>query len=312
MRSFIKYLESKNHSKATQKHYLLSFDKFMQWYGNQVESCTKKDILNYLAYLKDKRNQENITRNNNLIALNHYFTFLVQSGAALHNPTTLIKIRGTQKKKLHHIYTFEQLEQLHDDFYHKYIRNFDQNHIPKNQRQQSFLNRERNYIMLGFLIYQGLATNELQKITLNDIDLNKATVKITGSKKSSERTIALNASQIGSLINYLNIIRPQFFNYRNDESDQLFLLLPATGKTVTNSNDIMSVIKPLTKQVRNLDTKFTKLVQIRASVITYWIKNYGLRKAQYLAGHKNIHTTETYLPNDLESLTDDITRFNPF
>ena len=312
MQQFIEYLESKNHSKATQGHYLFNVNRFLQWHGNGVENCTKKDILKYLEHLKTNKNQENITRNNNLIALNHYFTFLVQSGAALNNPTTLIKIRGTQKKKLYNIYTFEQLEQLHDDFYHKYIRSFDHGHIPKNQRQQSFLNRERNYIMLGFLIYQGLATNELQRITLADIDLNKATVKIARGIKSSERTIKLNASQIGSLINYINIIRPQFFDYRSDENQNLFLPLPATGKFKTNSQDIMGVIKPITKQVRTLDTKFTKLAQIRASAITHWIKTYGLRKTQYLAGHKYIHTTETYLPNDLESLTDDITKFNPF
>ena len=247
MHTFIKYLESKNHSKATQEHYLFNVNRFLHWHGSDTSNCTKKDVLNYLTYLKNKRNLENITRNNNLIALNHYFTFLLKSGDILNNPTALIKIRGTQKKKLYNIYTFEQLEQLHDDFYHKFIRSFDHNHIPKNQRQQSFLNRERNYIMFGILIYQGLATNQLQRISLTDVDLNKATLKVTGSKKSSERTISLNASQIGSLINYINIIRPQFFNYRSDENQKLFLPLPATSKFKTNSLDILGVIKPLTK-----------------------------------------------------------------
>ena len=312
MKDFRAYLQTKNLSESTQDYYLFHVNRFLEWFGDEVMNCDKKDILKYLAYLKNNRNQQNITRRNNLIALNHYFTFLVQNEIIQTNPATLLKIRGTQRKRLYKIYTIEQLEQLHDDFYHAFIRGFDENHIPKNQRKPSFLNRQRNYIMLGFLIYQGLATNELQKISLTDIDLNKAQVHIAGGKTGSERMIPLNASQIGSLMVYMQNIRPQFLDYRNDESNQLFLPLPETGKAHTNSLNIMSIIKPLTRQVRSLTPGLTRLAQIRASVITYWIKNYGLRKTQYLAGHKHINSTENYLPNDLESLSEDVTKFNPF
>lgn len=312
MQEFIQFLESKNLSQSTQKYYLWYVNRFLLWLDKEPMNCTKKDVLNYLSYLKNNRNQQNITRRNNLIALNHYFSFLVQNDIIQTNPTALLKIRGTQKKKLYKIFSFEQLEQLHDDFYHAFIRVFDENHIPKNQRKQSFLNRQRNYIVLGFLIYQGLATNELQKINLTDIDLNKAAVKVAGGKTGSERIIPLNASQIGSLIQYLQNIRPQFLDYHREESQQLFLPLPKTGNARTDSLNMMGVIKPLTRQVRSLAPGLTRLAQIRASVITYWIKNYGLRKTQYLAGHKHINSTENYLPNDLESLSEDITKFNPF
>lgn len=307
----MKYLEGKNLAKSTQTAYLGNVNLFLAWYKTEPISCQKKDVLKYLGYLNAK-GLENITRNNHLIALNHYFTFLVQNGEAEQNPTELLKIRGTQKKKLYRTYTAEELQTLYDSYHHVFIRTFDDSHIPKNQRRQSFLSRQRNYVMLGMLIYQGLHTNELQRITLADVDLNKANVKIAGSKKSNDRKIPLNASQIGSLIIYLNTIRPHFFDYRSDESGQLFLPLPESGSTRTNSLNIMGVIKPLTQQSQSLDAKLVNFKQVRASVITLWIKNHDLRKAQYLAGHRYIHTTETYLPNDLESLTEDITRFNPF
>ena len=66
------------------------------------------------------------------------------------------------------------------------------------------------------------------------------------------------------------------------------------------------------KQLKSIDRNFTNFLQIRTSVITHWIQTEGLRKAQYLAGHKHIQSTERYLPNDIDSLMNDIQRFNPF
>lgn len=313
MQEFTKYLQQKNHSKTTQIAYLRYVNNFLNWFDKETINCQKKDILNYLGYLKNQKKHQNITRRNSLIALNHYFNFLMQNDLIATNPTALLKIRGTHKKMLYNIYTFEELEQLNDNFYHNFIRNYNDNHIPKNQRKQSHLTRQRNYVMFSLLIYQGLSTSELQKITLDDLCLTKATITIKNGRKSNTRTIHLNASQIGSLINYTQLIRPQFLEYQKNQDRQcLFLPLPEAGKTKTENTKLMGTLKQLTKQVRTLDNKFLNFKQIRASVITHWIKTVGLRKTQYFAGHRYISTTEGYLTNDLESLTEDITKFNPF
>lgn len=316
--NFISYLQNRNLSKTTQIAYQRNVNLFAAWYKKDLINCTKKDVLKYLEHLQNKKQQENITRRNALIAINHYFTFLVKSERAAHNPTAVIKIRGTKKHSLYKIYTAEELQTLYDNYYHTFIRNFNDHcfasrigGIPANQREQSLLSRQRNYVMLGMLIYQGLSTNELQKIKLADIDLNKAAVKVAGGRKSNERKINLHTSQIGSLINYINAIRPQFFNYCN-ETEQLFFALPESGKKKTQSENLMGTLKPLTKHVKSTDKNFLNFKQIRASVITHWLKNEGLRKTQYLAGHRYISSTEKYLPNNLQGLIDDITKFNPF
>lgn len=318
MEDFIFYLESKNHSKTTQKAYLRNVNLFLGWYKNEPINCTKKDVLKYLEYLQNKQLQENITRRNALIAINHYFAFLCKNDEATSNPTALIKIRGTHKKHLYKIYSAEELTQLYDNYYHTFIRNYNDScfasrlgGIPANQRQQTLLSRQRNYIMLGLLIYQGLATNELQRITINDIDTNKGTIKISSSKKSNERTLPLNASQIGAMINYIENIRPNFFVFC-EERESLFFALPESSKQKTNAVNLMHTFKPLTKQVKSIDKNLLNFKQIRASVITGWLKVEGLRKTQYYAGHRYISSTEKYLPNNLDGLIDDITKFNPF
>jgi len=312
MNDFIKFLEAGNLSASTQKYYVLHINKFLQWYDNDAINTEKKDILKYLEHLKKNKKQQNITRKNSLIALNHYFNFLMQNELITSNPTSFIKIRGTKKKQIYKLFTADELARILDDFYNIYIKNFDENHIPKNQRRQSFLSRNRNYCMLTFLIYQGLHTNELQKITLDDIDLIKASVKIRASKKSAERKLNLKAEQIGVLMHYLQNIREQISEFHQTENNSLFLMMPKSGKSTTASKNVMNIIKPMSRQVKKISENFINFKQIRASVITLWIKTYGLRKTQYTAGHKYIHSTETFLSNDLESLTDDITKFNPF
>jgi len=310
MKDFIKYLQQKNLSASTQKYYRLYVERFLYWLDKEPVNATQKDILAYLSHLKNHRNQQNITRRNSLIALNHYFTCLQKNGTTDHNPTALIKIRGTQKKTLYHIYSFDELQQIGDDYYNVFVRNFDETHIPKNQRLFSRLNRQRNNAILNILIYQGIRTNELPNIHLNDIDLLKA--QITIRRKNTSRTLNLHATQIGVLMQYLQQIRPQFLAYRSQETEQVFLPLPETGKKHTESTSTKGLTKPLSRQLKKIAPRYTRLAQIRASVITHWIKTYGLRKAQYMAGHKTIISTENYLQNDLDSLTDDIEKFNPF
>lgn len=308
---FIQFLEAKNLSKKTQVAYIRNANLFLKWYKKPIENCTQKDVLKYLEHLQVNNNLQNITRRNHLIAIGHYLSLLVKNEAIKTNPTALIKIRGTHKQQLYRTYTAEELQTIYDNFYMMYVQNYNDNHIPKNQRTQAFLSRQRNYIILGFLINQGLATNELQKINVTDIDLNKGTITITGGKKSNERKLPLHPAQTGALIHYINNIRPQFFTYCN-ESDKLFFTLPESSKQKTATINLMHVFKPLTKQVKALDANFINFKQVRASVITTWLKTQGLRKAQYLAGHKYISTTERYLPNEITGLIDDISKFNPF
>jgi site-specific recombinase XerD len=316
--NFTDYLQSKNHSTSTQRAYIRNVNLFLNWYKKDAANCTKKEVLKYLEYLQNKKQQDNITRRNALISINHYFAFLVSTEQAATNPTALIKIRGTHKRQLYKIFSAEELTQLYDNYYHTFIRNFNDfcfasilGGIPANQRQQALLSRQRNFVMLGLLLYQGLSTNELQNITVNDIDTNKGTIKINSSKKSNERILLLHASQTGALINYINNIRQQFFTFC-EESNKLFFALPESSKQKTNTEKLMHTFKPLTKQVKSIDKNFLNFKQVRASVITGWLKVEGLRKTQYLAGHRYISSTEKYLPNNLDGLIDDIAKYNPF
>jgi len=310
---FTEYLQKKDLTKTTQNSYLKDVNRFLQWFSNEPTNCTKKDILNYLAYLKNIKNQSSTTRNCYLNSLKNYFAYLLSNDLIAKNPTNFIKIRGVKRKFLYHIFKLEELVQLADDYYQNFIRNYDDSKTPENRKINSKLSRERNYIILQLLLNQGLVTSEIARITLQDIDLNKATISIKGTKKSNTRTLQLQASQIGPVINYLHKIRPQFLEHYKQETEQLFLLFPEKAGTLRNiSYNYNNLFLKLTKQLKTLQPDFLNFKQIRASVITNWIKDKGLRNAQYLAGHRYISSTENYKINDLESLTEDIAKHHPF
>jgi integrase/recombinase XerD len=191
------------------------------------------------------------------------------------------------------------------------VRNYDYSKVPKRNLERSVLSKERNALIVSILIYQGIVTGEIEKIQLADLDLIKATIKIRGSRRHNERILPLKATQIGLFMHYLQNVRPQILEYHTKESNNLFLTLPEFSKKSTDK-DNLDIFKRLSKQLQRTDKQFFNFKQVRASVITFWLKTQGLRKTQYLAGHKWISSTEDYLPNNLDDLTDDINKMHPF
>ncbi|MEM7393068.1 MAG: integrase, partial [Verrucomicrobiota bacterium] len=60
-----------------------------------------------------------------------------------------------------------------------------------------------------------------------------------------------------------------------------------------------------------LGSKGTDTKQIRASVITNWVRKYNLREAQYLAGHRYVSSTERYQKVDPKNLKKAISQYHP-
>ena len=302
---FTAYLEGKDHAPITAARYIKVVERFFGWIKISEEQITKPDVLRYLEHLKNKGFQ-NATRQNHLFALNHYFTFLYQTGQLLSNPCIFLKIRGTNKKKLHKIYTFEELQQIFDNYRQLFVHGND----PSPYRSlYAALCSERNVAILGVLIYQGVITSEIERIQIQDLDLMKATIKIRGGRYGMERIFPLKAEQIGMLLHYLQNTRPQLEQYHTTETGKLFLAL---GKKETGNGGLDGALKTISKNIKSIDQHFVNFGQIRASVISFLIKTQGLRKAQYLAGHRHIFSTEGYLSNDLDELTDDINQLHPF
>lgn len=312
LQTFETYLQSKGLSPATIDRYKRLVVSFEAWYGSEdIINCQKKDILNYLSRLNN-RNLQAISRNNALIALRHCFDYLLSQDLTASNPTALIKLRGLNKRKLHHTCTPEELTELADAYYFLEVKRTQEKQTAGAGQylfERAYQAKMRNYTMLLFFIHQGLTTKEILRLQTEDIQLNKAMVTIPkGTQRGNARTLPLHATQTGVLMQYLNEIRPRLETNNTDET--LFLPIPKNDPKAKKEAE--ASFKGFVRQLKRLNKNFSSFEQVRASVITFWIKTQGLRKAQYLAGHKSIVSTEEYLPNYIEDLAEDITKFNPF
>ena len=100
-------------------------------------------------------------------------------------------------------------------------------------------------------------------------------------------------------------INPKRKYQKRQETDRLFI-----GDGGINS-EISNKITQLMISVRKLNPNVLNAKQIRASVITKWLRMYNLREVQYLAGHRYISSTESYLENEMEGLKEEVDMFHP-
>ena len=128
---------------------------------------------------------------------------------------------------------------------------------------------------------------EIENLTKADFDLRKGTVNIQKNLRNAARKLTLEPLQIGSLLQF----------YADGEDTPLML----------NRNDF----EFLSQSLKKIQPTFRDFRQIRSSRIVQWLKLYGLRKTQYLAGHRYVSSTEKYIANDIETLQNDMQNFHP-
>lgn len=308
--SFKSYLESQDKSKSTVTHYnnyILDFISFLDRDNTEPENATAKEVMAYMNHLQ-KKGQESKTRNIRLNVIKQFFNWQIEQGRRPDNPIAHLKIRGNKNRKLHQILDKQELEQI----YHNYglpvsddpRQNWNWFHAHK-------LSRQRNKAILGLMVWQGLTTAEVNKLEMNDLKLKEGNIYIAGSRKSNERTMELKANQVMELMEYQFTTRNELLKYQVKETKSLFLAVPSAGKEKATGNGNLQIWKGLTKEIKTANPRFINFKQVRASVITHWLKQYNLRQVQYMAGHRFISSTEAYLVNQVEDLQKDIEEFHP-
>lgn len=292
MNKYINYLEKEGYDSKSIQTYQRSVIRFAKWcknYGTTAETIDYKTFLKYIEYLR-KGNLKARTLKTYVGNLKIYFDYLTIENYREQNIIKDLNIKGVKQPIISNYLEFEELE----DLYYSY---------PVNKGKE--IARKRNKIIIGLLVYQGLNTRDLQLLEVKDIQLYKGKIQVPGTKKSNTREIELKPWQLMDFMEYINKIRPQILKKTNKATEQL--LLP-----IGKSFKLHNTIGKLAKELKEINNSFTDVKQIRTSVIIHWLKQYNLRKTQYLSGHKYISSTERYLQDDLESLHETVNNFHPF
>ncbi len=147
----------------------------------------------------------------------------------------------------------------------------------------------KHKVLLGLYVYQGLKVGEIEALKKMNFDLKKGSVFIPKTIKGNSRNLKLSTVQLYDLMEYISKL----------ESSSLL------GYPLQNQS------QRLCKELREINPKVRNSSHLRGSRISYWVRNYNIREAQYLAGHLSVASTEKYQRVNLEDLQNQIRKFHP-
>ena len=147
--------------------------------------------------------------------------------------------------------------------------------------------QKRDRCMLGMMVFLGLQRKELQLLQVNHLDLEEGRLYVPATTISNERYINLHPKQILHLSNYIYDVRPMLLKQFRRETNNLFF----SSGVATNLDGALGRMITRLKQEFHYIRDFQQLKQSR---VVIWVKELGLREAQYLGGYRYVTSVQRY------------------
>lgn len=277
------YLES-HLSESSAQGYLYEIEKFRRHYKTP-EKISYQNIMDYIELVRKTNNPQSTHKI--LQAIKKYFEYLQEIGKAKHNPAKTIRIKDGKENPI------QLQELLTEKELHKLLE-------PRKERYPIL--EKRNQIVMSLLVNQALLVGDIEKLEIEDLDLQNAKIKVQKTGITNERILELKAEQILLFYQYLQEDRKELERQKTS-----FFLLNKLGSAITK-DDINYLVSTFQKGF----TKKITSVRIRQSVIKLKLdQGENLRKVQYFAGHKHADTTEKYKETGIDALQTAINQFHP-
>jgi len=275
---------------------------FFNWKEkNGLGQISYNDLLVYIDFCREQDNSTKLI-NRKLLAVRKYYEHLQSKGEATKNPASGLYLKGKRIRVPNNLLDKKELQQLYENY------------------QAVDLRTARNKIIISLLINQAMTTEELHKLEPGHIKLKTAKIEIPGGNHSNGRILKLKASQIMELQEYIKEIRPKILETikqkqkrsgRKVKHPDFKSLENQLIISVNGSTNIKPALLHLIKALKKINPKIKNCRQVRQSVISEWLKHDGVRKVQYMAGHRYVSTTERYQSNNLEELQEALKEHHP-
>lgn len=306
--TFKNYLRNKGFSEQTINRYfgdVCRFLNFCEAENIEAEQAEPREILGYIQQLKNRGNKQR-TIQAQISSMKHFYNWQIERGERTDNPVMHIQIKGVKQNSLYDLLSVAELEALYQNFEMK------EQKTNQNWAQKQQLTQKRNKQMVGMMVYQGLGVAEFNRLKTEDVKVREGKLYVRGSRRSNARTLNLQAYQIIDLLEYSLQTREQLLELTGKTCELFFVSTGSSERLNGAMEKLMqklkaSNLKPCGERSRTINSGG----QIRASVITKWLKVYNLRQVQYMCGHKYVSSTEKYLVNDWEQLQDEIKKYHP-
>lgn len=287
--NFELFLQQNKLRESTIKGHLYDIGRFKKWSEKENLHYNHVNYNHLLKFIQDAQ-QRGIGKssiNIHLNSISKYYDYLVKQGERTDNPAKEIRLKNSEKRVLQYLLTVQELEEIYTGYISKPDWEF---RLPVSKK-----NHQRNVVILGLMIYQGIQTSELKKIEKTHLHLLQGTIYLPSAGRSNSRILKLNARQIIPIQQYLQGIEKE----QEKSVERLF------------NKQMAGVMMWLMQTLKKQTDKIKDAQQIRNSVIMNWLKQHNIRQVQYMAGHKYISSTDKYKQEDLHDLQAQLNTHHP-
>lgn len=231
-----------------------------------VRSVTFSDVILFLNYCKEERNNQAASRARKTTSLKRFFHYLVVKVHKLENDPTEALESPKKGKSLPKYLTLEEslklLQAVDGEF------------------------KQRDYCILVFFLNCGMRLSELIGINLGDIN-SEHMLRIRG-KGNKERTIYLNDACMRALNSYLQV-RPV-----DGVKDKNALFISRNKNRISRKAVQMVVYNNLAKIGLGGQGYSVHKLRHTAATLMYQKGGVDIRTLQEVLGHENLGTTQIY------------------
>lgn len=299
---FIEWLAAVNYSPKTRVNYAANVREFLAWIAAQTAAATLQEIApahiqQYQLALYHQAQSEAAGENKmlavgtqaaKLAAVRKFFAWLLAEGLLAHNPAAAIEFPKRPRTLPRNVLTPEEARRLIES-------------TPTEKPRDI-----RDRALVEVLYSTGIRRAELIALTIYDLDLHAATLKIEHGKGDATRIVPLTSSAIAALKLYLQESRPTYAQHATQT--QLFVSSRSGGPL--DADDIVRIVRKAATRAKI--PKHVTPHTLRHSIATHLLQGQAdIRQIQKLLGHRRLTSTEIYTHVEISDLQEVIARCHP-
>lgn len=266
---FRRELLNLGYSKNVIDNYPKYAQNLLDYTKENLQKISETHIKNYYEYLKTKlkKNKTVIISQSHiysqLLAIKLYFEYLERTKTIKRNPYTLRIKQTTKKERI--VFTQEEIQELYKNC---------QNSVEK--------------AILHLCYGCGLRRNEVELLTIKDINFEQKLLFIRKGKGKKRRVIPLTETIIKDLKEYFT--STEIIRNNNEES----FLININGSKM-KGNNIYNLFKKILKRTQSLKPENYCLHSLRHSIATHLLENeMSIEMVRDFLGHSQLVSTQIY------------------
>ncbi len=236
------------------------------------KSITEDDVYSFIFHMQRERGNGTASRSRKLTAIRVFYKYLITKKHCVEkNPAQNIESPKKKRQLPKHLSIDECVDLLA---------------TVKNDAESK--TKERDYCILTLFLNCGMRLSELVGISLQDIDRNLESLKVTG-KGSKERIVYLNDACKTAIAEYLEV-RTKYLTKGNDSA----LFISRLGKRISVKTVQWLVKKYLGEAGLENKNYSTHKLRHTAATLMYQSGNVDIRVLKDILGHEQLNTTQIY------------------